>query len=82
MFHMCRITARIAPISMDDMDDPCMLAHVSLMIFLSFDLFFSNGVFNSYETHFIRRTIASASAIMYELGSKSKNCYRMSDDSF
>ena len=29
-----RMTPRTAPISMDDLDDPCMLAHVSLMIFI------------------------------------------------
>ena len=68
--------------AMDDLDDPCMLAHVSLMIFLSFNLLFSNDVFNCYKTYFIRRTRASVSAIMYELGSKSNNYYRMSDASF
>ena len=54
---------------MYDLDDPYMLADVSLMMMLSFGLFFSDDLINGYETHFIRRSRTSVSTIMYELGS-------------
>ena len=67
---------------MDDLDDPMALSLVCLVMMISFKLTFSNETLIGYKTHIIRRTRASASAIMYELGKKSKNCYRIRDQSF
>ena len=63
---------------MDELDSPCATALLSLVLMLSFNIIWSQ----SFKTHFIRRTRASVSAIMHELGNKSKNYYWMSDNSF
>ena len=67
---------------MDDLDDPYSLSLISLVMMLSMNLILSNNIIQSYKTYVIRRVRASVSAIMYELGSKSKNYYRMTDMSF
>ena len=67
---------------MDELDDPCSLSLMCLMAMMSFNLMFSDEIFASFKTHFIRRTRASVSAAMHELGRKSTNYYRMSDASF
>ena len=67
---------------MDDLDDPYSLSLISLVMMLSMNLILSNNIIQSYKTYVIRRVRASVSAIMYELGSKSKNYHRMTDMSF
>ena len=67
---------------MDDLDDPYSLSLISIVMMISLNLMFSNDIVQSFKTYFIRRVRASVSAIMYELGNKSKNYYRMSDNSF
>ena len=67
---------------MEDLDDPMALSLVCLVIMISFNLIFNNEIISGYKTHVIRRTRASVSAIMHELGKKSKNYYRMRDQSF
>ena len=67
---------------MDDLDDPYSLSLISIVMMISLNLMFSNDIVQSFKTYFIRRVRVSVSAIMYELGNKSKNYYRMSDNSF
>ena len=67
---------------MDDLDDPYSLSLIFIVMMISLNLMFSNDIVQSFKTYFIRRVRASVSAIMYELGNKSKNYYRMSDNSF
>ena len=67
---------------MDELDDPESMYLICLVLFLSFNLIFNNETISSFKTYFIRRTRASVSAIMHELGNKSKNYYRMRDASF
>ena len=67
---------------MDELDSPCATALLSLVLMLSFNIIWNNEIAQSFKTHFIRCARASVSAIMYELGNKSKNYYRMSDNSF
>ena len=67
---------------MDDLDDPYSLSLIALVMMLSLNLIFNNDVATSYKTFVIHRTRSSVSAIMYELGNKSRNYYRMSDNSF
>ena len=67
---------------MDELDDPESMCLICLVLFLSFNLIFNNEKISSFKTYFIRRTRVSVSAIMYELGNKSKNYYRMRDTSF
>ena len=52
------------------------------MIILFNLIFDTTEKFKCFKTHVIRRARASVSAIMYELGKKSKNYYRMRDMSF
>ena len=66
---------------MDDLDDPMALSLMCLVMMISFKLTLSNETLIGYKTHVIRRIRASTSAIMCELGKKSKNYYRMSDQS-
>ena len=67
---------------MDELDSPHAAALLSLALMLSFNIIWNNEIAKSFKTHFIRRARASVSAIMHELGNKSKNYYRMSDISF
>ena len=67
---------------MDELIDPESTYLICLVLMLSFNLMFNNETIRSFKTHCIRRTRKSVSAIMYELGKKSKNYYRMSDVSF
>ena len=57
---------------MDDLDDPHALSLVYLVMMMSFNLVFSDEMFNCFKTHVIRRVRASVSATMHELGKKSK----------
>ena len=68
---------------MDDLDDPYSLSLIYLVMMISFNLIFDTiKKFKCFKIHVIRRARASVSAIMYELGKKSKNYYRMRDMSF
>ena len=67
---------------MDELIDPESTYLICLVLMFSFNLIFNNENIRSFKTHCIRRTRKSVSAIMYELGKKSKNYYRMSDVSF
>ena len=67
---------------MDELDDPYAVSLVALILMLSLNIIFYTTTAQSYKTHFIRRVRASVSSIMYELGTKSKLYYRMSDESF
>ena len=67
---------------MDELDSPYATALLSLVLMLSFNIIWNNEIAKSFKTHFIRRARASVSAIIYELGNKSKNYYHMSDNSF
>ena len=67
---------------MDELDDPGATYLMCLVLFLSFNLMFNNETISSFKTHTIRRTRASVSAMMCELGNKSKNYCRMRDTSF
>ena len=68
---------------MDDLDDPYSLSLVCLVMLISLDVIFeTTEKFKCFKTHVIRRTRANVSAIMHELGKKSKNYYRMRDMSF
>ena len=57
---------------MEDLDDPIALSLAYLVMVISFNLIFNNEIISIYKTHAIRRTRASVSAIMHELGKKSK----------
>ena len=61
---------------------PMSLLLMPLIMKIMFKLIFSNETLISYKTRVTRSTRASASAIMCELGKKSKNYYRMRDLSF
>ena len=67
---------------MDDLDDPMSLSLTQLIMTISFKLMFSNDTISGYKTYVIRRTRSSVSAMMHALGKKSKNYYRMRDQSF
>ena len=64
---------------MDKLDDPESTHLTYLVFFLPFNLMFNNETIGSFKTYFIRRTRASVSAIVHELGKKSKNYYHMRD---
>ena len=57
---------------MDELDDPNATCVITMVIMLSLNLIFNNSIIHSFKTHFIRRTRASVSAIMCELGKKSE----------
>ena len=67
---------------MDELDDPYALSLISLVLMISLNIVFNDDVVNSYKTYFLRRVRSSVSGIMYELGKKSRNYYRMRDSSF
>ena len=68
---------------MDDLDDPYSLSLMYLVMLISLNLIFeTTEKCKCFKTHVIRRTRANVSAIMHELGKKSKNYYRMRDMSF
>ena len=66
----------------DEVDDPESMHLMCLVLFLSFNLMFNNETISSFKTYFIRRTRASVSGMMCELGNKSKNYCRMRAASF
>ena len=67
---------------MDELDDPSAMCLITMVLMLSLDLIFINKILIGFKSHFIRRTRASVSTIMCELGMKSKNYYRMRGVSF
>ena len=68
---------------MDDLDDSYSLSLVYLLILISLNLTFeTTEKCKCFKTYVIRRTRANVSAIVCELGKKSKNYYRMRDMSF
>ena len=67
---------------MDELDDPESTHLMCLVLFLSFNLMLNNETISSFKTHFIRRTRASVSGMICELGNKSKNYCRMRAASF
>jgi hypothetical protein len=67
---------------MDKLDDPNAIYLITMVIILSLNLIFINSILYSFKTYFICYTWASISAIMYELGKKSKNYCRIHDISF
>ena len=62
-----------------NLDNPYSLSLIYLVMMISFHLVFSSEIFTIFKTHVIRRTRASVSTIMCELGKKSKKYYRMRD---
>ena len=67
---------------MDDLDDPYSLSLISLVMMISCNLIFTESILSSFKTFFMQCMRVSISAIMHELGNKSKNYYHMSDNSF
>ena len=65
--------------TIDNLDDLHALSLISIVIMMSMNLIFNTNIVQSFKTYFIRYARASASAITCELGSKSKNYYRMSN---
>ena len=67
---------------MNELLDPDATYIITMVMMLSLNLMFNEETFSCFKTFFIRRTRASVSAIMCELGNKSKNYHRMRDMSF